>query len=240
MNKFRINRSALNTVVKSFAAVLAVSISAALSVANAQTPTPAQNVAPAASGKPAPAKPAPKKAAEKAKTSFCKPETKGTPVKVKLTTSMGAITLELDQEKAPISVENFIKYVESGHYAGTIFHRIIDGFMVQGGGMTKDMQQKPNNPPIKNESTNGLKNDLYTVAMARTGVRDSATSQFFINVKNNDFLNYSGETQQGFGYAVFGKVIDGTDVVDKMKAVKTRQGDVPVEPIVIEKAECLK
>ncbi len=173
-----------------------------------------------------------------AKTSSCKPE-KGMPVKVKLTTSMGAITLELNQEKAPISTENFVKYVQSGHYSGTIFHRIIDGFMVQGGGMTKDMQQKPNNPPIKNESTNGLKNDIYTVAMARTGVRDSATSQFFINVKNNDFLNYSGESPQGFGYAVFGKVIEGTDVVDKMKAVKTRQGDVPIEAITIEKAECL-
>lgn len=186
------------------------------------------------------AKPAAKTDAKKpsTKTSSCKPE-KGMPVKVKLTTSMGAITLELNQEKAPISTENFVKYVQSGHYSGTIFHRIIDGFMVQGGGMTKDMQQKPNNPPIKNESTNGLKNDLYTVAMARTGVRDSATSQFFINVKNNDFLNYSGESPQGFGYAVFGKVIEGTDVVDKMKVVKTRQGDVPLEAITIEKAECL-
>ncbi len=177
-----------------------------------------------------------------AKTSSCKPE-KGMPVKVKLTTSMGAITLELNQEKAPISTENFVKYVQSGHYSGTIFHRVIDGFMVQGGGMTKDMQQKPNNPPIKNESTNGLKNDVYTVAMARTGVRDSATSQFFINVKNNDFLNYSGESPQGFGYAVFGKVVEGTDVVDKMKAVKTGfkagQENVPLEVITIEKAECL-
>ncbi len=172
------------------------------------------------------------------KTNACKPE-KGMPVKVKLTTSMGAITLELNAEKAPISVENFVKYVESGHYSGTIFHRIIDGFMVQGGGMTKNMQQKPNNPPIKNEAANGLKNDLYTVAMARTGVRDSATSQFFINVKNNDFLNYSGETPQGFGYAVFGKVIEGTDVVDKMKSVKTGAQDVPLETITIEKAECL-
>ncbi len=173
-----------------------------------------------------------------AKTSLCKPE-KGMPVKVKLTTSMGAITLELDSEKAPISTGNFIQYVESGHYNGTIFHRVIGNFMVQGGGMTKDMQQKPTKPQIKNESTNGLKNDLYTVAMARTGVRDSATSQFFINVKNNDFLNYSGETQAGYGYAVFGKVIEGTEVVDKIKAVKTGAQDVPVETITIEKAECL-
>jgi peptidyl-prolyl cis-trans isomerase B (cyclophilin B) len=209
--------------------------------------TPAQAPAAATPAKPAAtqaAKPAPKKAAEKGKSNFCKPETKGTPVKVKLTTSMGAMTLELDQEKAPISVENFIKYVESGHYTGTIFHRVIDGFMIQGGGFTKDMQQKPTNAQIKNESTNGLKNDLYTVAMARTGVRDSATSQFFINIKNNDFLNFTGENPQGWGYAVFGKVVEGTEVVDKMRAVKTGNNgphqNVPTDPIVIEKAECVQ
>ncbi len=205
----------------------------------AQTPTTpaAPATKPAAPAvKPAAGKSDAKKSATK--TSLCKPE-KGTPVKVKLTTSMGAITLELDSEKAPISTANFIQYVESGHYNGTIFHRVIGNFMVQGGGMTKDMQQKPTKPQIKNESTNGLKNDLYTVAMARTNVRDSATSQFFINVKNNDFLNYSGETPQGHGYAVFGKVIEGTDVVDKIKAVKTGAQDVPVETITIEKAECL-
>jgi peptidyl-prolyl cis-trans isomerase B (cyclophilin B) len=237
MNKFSIKRNA--------ALVVAFTITCAMSTASsAQTPAPAPAPAPAAAAKSAPAKPAPKKAAEKAKTNFCKPEIKGTPVKVKLTTSMGALTLELDKEKAPISVENFIKYVESGHYAGTIFHRVIDGFMIQGGGFTKDMQQKPTNAQIKNESTNGLKNDIYTVAMARTGVRDSATSQFFINVKGNDFLNYSGENPQGWGYAVFGKVVEGMELVDKMRTVKTANAgphqNVPVEPIVIEKAECIQ
>jgi cyclophilin family peptidyl-prolyl cis-trans isomerase len=161
--------------------------------------------------------------------------------KVKLDTSMGAIVLELDDAKAPISVANFLKYVEAGHYDGTIFHRVIDGFMIQGGGFTKDMQQKPTQAQIKNESTNGLKNDMYTVAMARTNVRDSATSQFFINVKNNDFLNYSGESPQGHGYAVFGKVVEGQDVVDKIRKVPTGNAgghqNVPTQPVVITKAE---
>jgi cyclophilin family peptidyl-prolyl cis-trans isomerase len=165
------------------------------------------------------------------------------PMKVKLTTSMGPIVIELDQAKAPVSAENFVKYVEAGHYNGTIFHRVIDGFMVQGGGFTKDMQQKPTNPPIKNEGANGLKNDNYTVAMARTGVRDSATSQFFINVKDNDFLNYSGESPQGWGYAVFGKVVEGKDTVDKIRKVPTGNAgghqNVPNTPVVIEKAECV-
>ena len=162
-------------------------------------------------------------------------------MKVKLTTSMGPIVIELDQAKAPVTVENFLKYVDSGHYDGTIFHRVIDGFMLQGGGFTKDMRQKPTQSPIKNESTNGLKNDNYTVAMARTGVRDSATSQFFINVKDNDFLNYSGETPQGHGYAVFGKVVEGKDVVDKIKKVAVANSggheNVPTTAVVIEKAE---
>ena len=160
-------------------------------------------------------------------------------MKVRLTTSMGPIVIELDKEKAPISTENFLKYVDAGHYNGTVFHRVIDGFMVQGGGFSKDMRQKPNNPPIKNESTNGLKNDNYTVAMARTNVRDSATSQFFINVKDNDFLNYGGEASPG--YAVFGRVVEGKDVVDKIKKVATGNSgghqNVPVEAVVIEKAE---
>ena len=160
-------------------------------------------------------------------------------MKVKLTTSMGPIVIQLDEQKAPISAQNFVKYVQAGHYDGTIFHRVINGFMVQGGGFTKDMQQKPVNAPIKNESTNGLKNDLYTVAMARTNVRDSATSQFFINVKDNGFLNYAGEGNPG--YAVFGKVVEGTDTVDKIKAVATGNqrgmGDVPTTAVVIEKAE---
>ena len=192
-----------------------------------------------------PAEPAKAKAAPKAaeaKSSACKPDNKGTPVKVKLTTSMGAITLELDSEKAPISTENFVKYVESGHYNGTIFHRVIGTFMIQGGGFTKDLVQKPTNAAIKNEAANGLKNDNYTVAMARTGVVDSATTQFFINVSNNDFLNHAGPAN--FGYAVFGKVVEGMDVIDKIKAVKTGgkgmfPTDVPQETITIEKAECI-
>jgi len=189
---------------------------------------------------------APKATAKKtapAKVSACKVDDKGTnPVKVKLTTSMGAITLELNKEKAPLSTENFVKYVESGHYNGTIFHRVIGTFMIQGGGFDKNLNQKPTNPPIKNEATNGLKNDNYTIAMARTGVVDSATAQFFINVSNNDFLNHAGPAN--YGYAVFGKVVEGMDVVDKIKAVKTGgkgpfPTDVPQETVVIEKAECL-
>ena len=162
-------------------------------------------------------------------------------MKVRLTTSMGPFVVELDEQKAPISAQNFLKYVDSGHYNGTIFHRVIDGFMVQGGGFTKDMRQKPVQAPIKNEGANGLKNENYTVAMARTGVRDSATSQFFINVKQNDFLNYSGESPQGWGYAVFGKVVEGMDVVDQIRKVQTAttggHQNVPVHPVVIEKAE---
>ena len=162
-------------------------------------------------------------------------------MKVRLATSMGAIVIELDETKAPLSAQNFVKYVQAGHYDGTIFHRVMDGFMVQGGGFTRDMRQKPVNPPIKNESTNGLKNENYTVAMARTNVRDSATSQFFINVKDNDFLNYSGEGNPG--YAVFGKVVEGKDVVDKIKKVATGSAggheNVPKDAVVIEKAECV-
>ena len=161
--------------------------------------------------------------------------------KVRLTTSMGPIVIELEDEKAPISAKNFLEYVDSGHYNGTIFHRVMDGFMIQGGGFTSDMQQKPTRATIKNESTNKLANDNYTVAMARTGVRDSATAQFFINVKDNDFLNYSGESAQGWGYAVFGKVVEGQDVVDKIRKVPTGNAgghqDVPREAVVIEKAE---
>ena len=161
--------------------------------------------------------------------------------KVKLTTSQGPIVLELDEAKAPVTVANFLKYVDAGHYDGTIFHRVIDGFMVQGGGFTKDMRQKPVQAPIKNEGANGLKNANYTVAMARTGVRDSATSQFFINVKDNAFLDYSGESPQGWGYAVFGKVVEGQATVDKIKKVATGSAgghqDVPREAVVIEKAE---
>jgi len=159
---------------------------------------------------------------------------------VRLETDMGDIFIELDDEKAPKSAENFLKYVESGHYDGTIFHRVIDGFMIQGGGMDVDMKEQTTGDAIENEADNGLTNDAYTVAMARTMDPHSATAQFFINVKNNDFLNHTAKTPQGWGYAVFGKVTKGHGVVNKMKAVKTgRQGmhdDVPVEPISINKA----
>ena len=158
---------------------------------------------------------------------------------VVLTTNHGAITLELDVEKAPKSVENFVTYVKSGHYDGTIFHRVIDGFMIQGGGFDPDMKQKSTNDPIDNEAENGLKNDRSTVAMARTSDPHSATAQFFINVGDNEFLNYPGS--DGWGYAVFGKVSDGEDVVDAICAVKTGRksmfSDVPVQTVVIEKAE---
>ena len=152
----------------------------------------------------------------------------------------GVITLELDQEKAPKSVENFVNYVKKGHYDRTIFHRVIPGFMVQGGGFEPGMSQKPTDAQIDNEANNGLKNNNYTVAMARTNAPHSATAQFFINIKDNDFLNFTAPTASGWGYAVFGKVVAGTEVVDKIKAVKTgRKGfhdDVPVEDVVIEKA----
>ena len=158
-----------------------------------------------------------------------------------LHTNHGDITIELDAEHAPVTVANFLDYVKAGHFDNTLFHRVIDGFMIQGGGFTKDMRQKPVNAPIKNESTNGLKNDNYTVAMARTQVRDSATSQFFISVKDNDFLNYAGEGNPG--YAVFGKVVEGKEVVDKIKKVATGNTgghqNVPNEAVVIEKAECI-
>ncbi len=156
----------------------------------------------------------------------------------------GVITLELDDVKAPKSVANFLEYVNSGHYDGTIFHRVIDGFMIQGGGFTPAMEQKPTNAPIENEAANGLKNDIYTVAMARTNEPHSATAQFFINVKNNDFLNHTAPTPRGWGYAVFGRVISGQDVVDAIKGVPTgRRGyfdDVPKEAVVIEKAVVLE
>jgi peptidyl-prolyl cis-trans isomerase B (cyclophilin B) len=152
----------------------------------------------------------------------------------------GVITLELDQEKAPKSVANFLEYVTKGHYDNTVFHRVIPGFMVQGGGFEPGMSQKPTGAEIQNEANNGLKNDNYTVAMARTNAPHSATAQFFINVADNGFLNHTAPSAQGWGYAVFGKVVDGKEVVDKIKAVKTgRKGfhdDVPLEDVLIEKA----
>lgn len=156
-----------------------------------------------------------------------------------LTTNMGEIKIELNVEKAPKTVANFISYVESGHYDGTIFHRVIDGFMVQGGGFEPGMKQKTSKPPIENEAKNGLKNLTYTLAMARTGDPHSASAQFFINTSNNSFLDYPG--QDGWGYCVFGLVSEGTEIVDLIKGVKTtRTGmfqDVPVENVLIEKAE---
>ena len=162
---------------------------------------------------------------------------------VKLHTSLGTITLELNSEKAPKTVENFLQYVKDGFFDGTIFHRVIDGFMIQGGGFEADMSQKATRGMIENEAANGLKNEAYTVAMARTPNPNSATAQFFINVSNNSFLNHTAPTPQGYGYAVFGKIVDGMDVVDQMKKVRTgsRAGhqDVPLEDILITKAELI-
>ena len=152
----------------------------------------------------------------------------------------GVITIELDEQKAPQSTKNFLEYVKAGHYDRTVFHRVIPGFMVQGGGFEPGMTQKKSGAPIQNEATNGLKNNNYTVAMARTSDPHSATAQFFINVADNEFLNHTAQTAQGWGYAVFGKVVAGQDVVDRIKGVKTgRKGhhdDVPQEDVVIEKA----
>jgi peptidyl-prolyl cis-trans isomerase B (cyclophilin B) len=162
---------------------------------------------------------------------------------VELHTTAGVIRLELDDAKAPASVANFVEYVKAGHYDGTVFHRVIKGFMLQGGGFETGLKQKPTRDPIQNEANNGLKNDHYTVAMARTSAPHSASAQFFINSTNNDFLNFKSESPQGWGYAVFGKVVAGTDVVDAIEKVKTgRRGphdDVPLEDVVITKAVLL-
>ena len=163
--------------------------------------------------------------------------------KVELQTNKGLITIELDAQKAPKSVENFTRYIKSGHYDNTVFHRVIDGFMIQGGGFaikSGDLQQKSTNPPISNEADNGLKNVIGSVAMARTNDPNSATSQFFINLVNNDFLDHTAKTSQGWGYAVFGKVTAGMDVVNRIAKARTGRiggmNDVPIEPIVIQKA----
>ena len=162
---------------------------------------------------------------------------------IKLHTNFGVIAIELDEDKAPETAKNFIAYVQAGHYDNTIFHRVIPGFMIQGGGMEPGMAQKPTDAPIENEANNGLKNSTYTLAMARTGDPHSATAQFFINVADNGFLNHTAPSMQGWGYAVFGKVIAGSEVVDKIKAVKTgKKGfhdDVPKEDVIIEKAVAL-
>ncbi len=171
-------------------------------------------------------------------------------VTVQMKTNYGAVTMELDAARAPKTVDNFMKYVESGHYKGTVFHRVIDGFMVQGGGLDRDLKEKKTLPPIANEAGNGLKNDKYTLAMARKGDPNSATSQFFINVKDNGFLNRD-QSQDGYGYTVFGRVVDGKEVVDKIAKAKTEaqqnpvfpamlMQDVPVQPIVIEDIRVMK
>lgn len=163
---------------------------------------------------------------------------------IRLHTSLGAIDLELDAARAPKTVENFLAYVKAGHYDNTVFHRVINGFMIQGGGFEPGMKQKPTQAPIENEAANGLKNDKYTVAMARTSDPHSATAQFFINVADNGFLNHSAPNPQGWGYCVFGKVVGGTDVVDKIKAARTnRHGmhqDVPETDVLIERAEVIE
>lgn len=164
--------------------------------------------------------------------------------RVKLHTNQGDMVITLDAAKAPKTVENFLTYVKEGFYNGTVFHRVIDGFMIQGGGFEPGMKQKQTHAPIENEANNGLKNDKYTLAMARTSDPHSATAQFFINVSNNDFLNFTAPTPNGWGYAVFGSVTEGTDVVDKIKGVKTgNKGfhqNVPNEDVIIEKAEVLE
>jgi peptidyl-prolyl cis-trans isomerase B (cyclophilin B) len=163
---------------------------------------------------------------------------------VKLHTNHGIITLDLDEKRAPATVTNFLDYVKSGHFSNTVFHRVIPGFMIQGGGFEPGMKQKPVRAPVKNEAENQLKNASYTVAMARTSDPHSATSQFFINVADNAFLNHTAPTPQGWGYCVFGHVVDGTDVVDKIKAVKTgaksMHQDVPLQDVIIERAEIVQ
>jgi peptidyl-prolyl cis-trans isomerase B (cyclophilin B) len=171
------------------------------------------------------------------------PKPEPTPPRVALETSKGRIVVELYPDKAPKTVANFLQYVKSGHYNGVIFHRVIDGFMIQTGGFTSDMTQKSTQPPIPNEADNGLRNDRGTLAMARTADPNSASAQFFINTVNNDSLNHRGKTPQGWGYTVFGKVVEGMDVVDQIAKVRTgNKGghqNVPVEPVVIQKATVL-
>ena len=161
--------------------------------------------------------------------------------RVKLDTSFGDVVLEMHEEKAPRTAANFLEYVDSGHYSGTVLHRVIDGFMIQGGGFEPGMKEKPTRDPIENEAANGLKNAIYTVAMARTADVHSASAQFFINVANNDFLNFTAETPQGFGYCVFATVVEGQEVVDKIKKVGTGKSgfhdDVPLEDVLINSAE---
>jgi peptidyl-prolyl cis-trans isomerase B (cyclophilin B) len=163
---------------------------------------------------------------------------------IKLHTNHGTITLDLDEKRAPATVANFLEYAKSGHFGNTIFHRVINGFMIQGGGFEPGMKQKPTRAPIKNEAENKLKNTAYTIAMARTSDPHSATAQFFINVADNAFLDHAAPTPQGWGYCVFGRVVEGTDVVDKIKGVKTgakgMHQDVPVQDVIIERTEIVQ
>lgn len=179
-------------------------------------------------------------ASQAASTTSTEGQTMSNTPRVKLQTSMGDMVIQLDAEKAPKTVENFLTYVKEGFYDGTIFHRVIENFMIQGGGFEPGMKQKSTHEAVENEANNGLKNDRYTIAMARTSDPHSATAQFFINVTDNDFLNFTAPTPNGWGYAVFGKVVEGTDVVEQIKAVKTGSKgfhqDVPTEDVVIEKA----
>lgn len=185
-----------------------------------------------------------KLAPEKSQPTKKKNKKKEKPVSVVIETSMGSIELKLDSEKAPISVKNFMNYVEKGFYKDLVFHRVIDDFMIQGGGFDKDLKLRPTEAAIKNEADNGLKNDKGTIAMARTPDPHSASSQFYINLKNNDFLNFKAATSQGYGYAVFGKVTKGMDVVEKIGKVKTtasgQMRDVPTEPVLIKSVKKLE
>jgi len=162
---------------------------------------------------------------------------------IKLHTNHGVITIELDEKRAPLTAANFLQYVKDGHYANTVFHRVIDGFMIQGGGFEPGMKQKPTRAPVKNEADNKVKNAAYTLAMARTSDPHSASAQFFINVADNSFLDHTAPTAQGWGYCVFGRVVEGTEVVDRIKGVKTgskgMHQDVPLEDVIIEKAEAV-
>ncbi len=171
-------------------------------------------------------------------------ELKGKPMHVLLNTNQGDIIIELDQLAAPKTVANFVKYVTNGHYNGTIFHRVIFGFMIQGGGLDVNMKERPTHPPIENEAKNGLKNNIYTVAMARTSEPHSATAQFFINTKDNAFLNFTSENPNDWGYAVFGRVVRGREVVNRIEKIETISksfyDDVPVTPVIIKKAELLE
>ena len=215
-------------ILRAFLTVAVVAFAAACTASETPAPTP-----PTTQDDPEPAE-APSTDTERSDDPMTRP-------RVRLTTSKGAIILELDRDRAPATTENFLEYVRSGFFDGTIFHRVIPGFMVQGGGFTADMTQKPTRAPIQNEADSGLANERGTVAMARTADPHSATAQFFVNLKDNDFLDHTAKDARGWGYTAFGKVVEGMEVVDAIAGVPTGRrgghGDVPVEPVVIESAE---